>query len=312
MLSLFLCSPVWADTLIMKNNKEVRGLIVEQHEDRYILSTENGEIPILRKSVKEVQFDSPEQNFMNIATSLEKAGKLDQALAYYNKAIEANPNSTDARNAALGVRNRLTAVSSEGPRNEVEKQQLLLESWTQGKNFEDVAKEKKTQDAKSLREGLGVTLEKKGDWVRFEYVDPKKPGGLAGLKRGDRLVSIDGLSLRYLQPDSIMKTMLVPRFSSFTLEYERDVFLHLEELSSKKLNDLGLKLKLEYQGIVVHSVKKGSEAQRAGLLPKDLIVSVDGQSTRYMPIKKLAQLVEKTAEDRSVFTVRRSAVIARR
>src|SRR3989338_3099525 len=64
--SLFLCPILSADTIVMKNGKELKGLVVEQHADRVIFSTENGEVPIFLKGVKDIRYDEPAQNFMKI------------------------------------------------------------------------------------------------------------------------------------------------------------------------------------------------------------------------------------------------------
>ena len=52
MPSFFLCPVVFADTVTLKNGKDLKGLVVEKHADRIILSTEKKEIPILLKGIK--------------------------------------------------------------------------------------------------------------------------------------------------------------------------------------------------------------------------------------------------------------------
>ena len=309
--SLFLCSLLWADTVTLKNGKDLKGLVVERHADRVVLSTEKGEVPIFLKGIKNIKYDDPEQSFMKIGKAYEAEGKLGEALAFYEKAAEVNPDLEEARKAAIGVRNRFWALSTEGPRNEIEKQQVIYDAWGQGKPIEEVIRNQVFEQAKALREGLGISLERKGDWVRLDYVDPKKAAALVGLKKNDRLASIDGQSLRYLTVEVVRKDLLLPRYSNFTLEFERESFLH-KKLNKVKMKDLGFKLRLEYQGLVVHSVKSATPAQEAGLRDEDLLTQVDGAPTRYMPLKKVVQLVENSTEERIVFTIRREALLARR
>jgi len=312
-LSLFLSAPASADTILLKDGKELKGLVVEKHIDRVILSTEKGEVPVLLKSVKDIRYDDPEQSMVQIAASFEKEGKFSQALAYYDKALELNPNLSEARRASSGLRNRFVAIQSEGPREEVEKQQMIFEAWDKGKGVGEVIKEKQVEQSRALRTGLGVGLEKKGDWVRFSYVDAKLHAGLAGLKKNDRLASIDGQSLRYQAVDIVTKIMLVPRYSNFTLETERDIFIPVEEGSRPSLQALGLKLKLEYEGLKVASVKKGSAAESAGLKKKDFVIGINGEMTRYLTLKKAAQIIERPQEeDRIVIAVRRTAILTRK
>ena len=88
MSSLFFCPPLLADTIVLKNNKNLKGLVVESHADRIILSTENGEVPILLKGIKNIQYDSPEQSFMQMGQVYQSEGKYGEALAFYEKAVE--------------------------------------------------------------------------------------------------------------------------------------------------------------------------------------------------------------------------------
>jgi len=309
--SLFFCSNLLADTITLKNGKDLKGLVVERHADRIILSTEKGEIPILLKGIKNIRYDDPEQNFMKAGQAYESEGKLGEALAFYEKAVEVNPNFEDAKKAANGVRNRFWAQRTEGPRNEMETKQAIYDAWGQGKPMDQLIHKETLEQAAALREGLGVSLERKGDWISFDFVDPKKEAALAGLRKNDRVVSMDGRSLRYLSEEVVRKDFLSPRVSNFTLEFERDCFVHKEK-NQIKLPDIGLKLKLEYQGLIIQSVKDGSPAADAGLKEGDLLTQVDGTATRYMPLKKVIQLIQNSREDRIVFTIRRPALLTRR
>jgi C-terminal processing protease CtpA/Prc len=308
--SFFFCPAVCADTVTLKNGKEIKGLVVEEHADRIILSTEGGEIPVLRKGIKDIAYDEPAQNFMQIGKTYEKENKLREALAYYEKALELKPGFEEAETAAQGLKNRFWASSTEGPRSEVEKQQVLYDAWGSGRSFEELMEKGRAEESSALKERLGIGLEKKGDWVRAASVEFKKDAALAGLKKGDRLVSADGRSLRYLSVDAVTKELLLPRYTSFMLEFERDCQLTKPE-GQNRIGALGLDLKLEYQGIVIRSVKSESAAARAGLKEKDLVVKVNNEATRYLPIQKVIRGIEGP-DDKTVLTVRRTALLARR
>ena len=177
--------------------------------------------------------------------------------------------------------------------------------------MDELIRQQALTQATALREDLGVSLEKKGDWIRFDFVDSKKAAAVVGLGKNDRLVSVDGRSLRYLSEEVVGKDLLLPRFSNFTLEFERDCFVHKEK-SAVRIRDLGFKLKLEYQGLLVQSVQGNGRVWEAGLRDGDLLTHVDGTATRYMPLKKVVQLIENSKEDRIVFTIRRQVLLARR
>lgn len=309
--SFFIFRIASADTVILKSGKDLKGLIVEEHTDRIILSTEKGEVPILRNGIKEIQYDEPAQNFMQIGRNYEASGRVGEALAYYEKALELNPDLKEAEKAIFGLRSRFWAVNTEGPREEIEKQQILFEAWEQKKPVEDVVEKKAKEQAKTIRTGLGIVLEKKEDWVRLAYVDPKSSAAIAGLKKNDRLVAMDHQSLRYLSENVVGKKMLAPRFSNFSLEFERDCYLHKGEKTKIHLKDLGLGLHLEYQGLVVNGVRSGSIAGQAGIKNRDLVIQIDGMATRYMPLKKAKQLIHDSEEERIILTIRRTALLSR-
>ncbi len=310
-LSLLLCPESVADTITLKNGKDLKGLVVEKHADRIILSTEKKELPILLKGIKNIQYDDPERSLLEVGKAYEQSGELAVALAYYEKALTINPGFEEAKAASQGVRNRFWAISTQGPKNEIEKQQLLYDAWGQGRSIDDLIRKKVVEETKALRDGLGIRLEKKGDWVRIGYVDSRKDAWVAGLRKNDRLVSIDGQSLRYLSVDLIQKSFLSPRYSNFTLEFERNIFLHGDG-NKKSSTQLGFQLKLEYQGLVISRVKSESPANQSGLRDQDLLVAVNDESVRYLPIDKVSQLIQKTSHDRVVLSIRRSTLLARK
>jgi C-terminal processing protease CtpA/Prc len=167
-------------------------------------------------------------------------------------------------------------------------------------------------DAKLLQDGLGLVLEKKGDWVRIKSADPKKMAVSSGLKRGDRLISIDGQSLRYLNVEVVTQNLLFPRYSNFALEFERDCFVVKGEEDLKSIKELGFSLKLVYDGLKIGHVEPGSAASAVGLKDGDFVAGVNGLATRYTPLKKVEQLILETSGEKVALTVRRTALLARK
>lgn len=302
--------PASADTIILKNDKEVKGLVVEKHADRIILSTESREIPILLSGIKDIRYDEPEQNYLQVGRTYEAEKKYGEALAFYEKALETNPNFEEARIAAVAMRSRFWAASTEGPQGEMEKKQDIYDSWSKGGGMADAVKKKSIQDATLLKNNFGLTLEKKGDWVRVARVSSKKDADQAGIRRGDRLVAIDGASLRYLSVEVVTKKMISPRFSSFSLELERDIFVPRKGSSSP--DEMGFKINLETKGTMIQKVYSDSAAQKAGLREGDFLVAIAGESTRYMPIQQVDKKIRDASRSPLQLTVRRSAFLTRR
>ena len=308
--SLFLLQEASADTLLLKNGKEIKGLVVERHADRIILSTEKGEIPILLSGIKDIRYDDPEQNFMQIGRAYEAENKYGEALAYYEKATEINPNFEEAKKAVAAMKSRFWASSTEGPQSEMEKQQALYDSWGEGKPLEGSAKKETAKKLQILREDLGLSLVKRGDWVFAEEVYPKKDAALAGLRAGDRLVEIDIDSLRFLNPEVVAKKMMAPRFSSFVLDYERD--FRIDKPAAAGFSRMGLQLELESEGTIVKKTQSQSPAALSGIREGDVVVRVNGQSTRYMPLSKVENIIASGSAGSITFSIRRSAMLTRR
>ncbi len=310
--SFFHSSVLLADTIVLKNDKELKGLVVERHADRVLLSTETGEIPILLRGIKDIQYDEPEKNFIEIGKQYESQGKFEEALVFYEKALAENPNSEEARIAASGVKSKFFSTVTEGPRNEIEKQQLIYESWGKQRSVEALIKERSVEHGQALKRGMGITLKRKGDWVVIDGIDSKKPAAEAGLKRNDRLVAIDSTSLRYLSADIVRRYFLVPQYSNFILFYERDLVVR-PVAGARDLRAMGLKLSQQYEGVVVEFVKDKSPVQMAGVKEQDFLMAVQGQPTRYLALPKTAELIENSAKGGGVMlTVRRSCFLARK
>ena len=56
-----------SDTVYTKEGKELKGIIVEDYKDRIIFSTIDGQITVLKSDVKELYFDTEEQNLIKLA-----------------------------------------------------------------------------------------------------------------------------------------------------------------------------------------------------------------------------------------------------
>ena len=87
-VSIGLVGIIFADTIYLNNGNIIKGLVVEEHKDRVVFSTREGEKIILNKDIDEIFFDDLEQNYYYIANrfleekDFERAEKYRSALAY--------------------------------------------------------------------------------------------------------------------------------------------------------------------------------------------------------------------------------------
>lgn len=69
--------------------------------------------------------------------------------------------------------------------------------------------------------GIGAMIRKSGDYVIVAEPYEDMPANKAGLKAGDKIISIDGRSMKGVETDIVSDALKGPKGSSFTLEYER-------------------------------------------------------------------------------------------
>lgn len=102
--------------------------------------------------------------------------------------------------------------------------------------------------------GIGAMIRKTGDFVVIAepYVD--MPAHKAGLKAGDKIISIDGRSMKSVDSDIVSEALRGPKGSSFILEYERPG----EIITTVKIDRDEIKVPdVPYSGMIDESNKVG-------------------------------------------------------
>ena len=62
---------------------------------------------------------------------------------------------------------------------------------------------------------------------------------------------------------------------------------------------------MKFDGLTVDQIIQGGYASAGGLKEGDLITSIDGQATRYMPLKKAIEVIRESAGQPVKITFRR-------
>jgi tetratricopeptide (TPR) repeat protein len=279
---------VSSDSIQLKNGEQLRGLVVEEHEDRVILSTADGEVQVLRKTIAKTEFDDPSYTLLSLGRQLERNKKLGEALSYYEKAIQLNPELTEAKAAAVGVRSKMWAGFTEGPTNEIVKQQEIQDAWRSDTTIEEQAMRGQVEDESLLWKRMGLRLALEGDFV---LVSDTRVGGYAhqvGVRSGDVIYAVDGSSMRYIQKPAVLRDLLNPRYASMSLEIRRKL-TYSQKIPRTDLKKIGLSLKQEYVGVMVKSVKRGSPSDALGIKNGDRLIRVADENTRYLPLNNIGQ-----------------------
>jgi len=70
------CMVSYADTIYTKEGKEMKGIVVEDYTDRLIFSTIDGEITVMKPDVRELYYDSEEDNLLKLAEQSRERKKI--------------------------------------------------------------------------------------------------------------------------------------------------------------------------------------------------------------------------------------------
>ena len=307
---LVVCSDISADTITLHSNERIKGLVVENHEDRVVLSTVDGEVVFFRSDITQIDFDDTEYSLLDLARELEKKKKWDIALSYYERALKINPLLDKARQAALGIRSRIWSTQSRGPVDEVAKQQEIQDAWRANVDISKIAERKKVSDEQLLWKRLKVRLKQHEDWLVLDKVQVGSAVFKQGLRKQDELVSLDGKSLRYLNEETVTRRLIEPRFSSAVVQVRRRIRIPLSA-KANRLRDLGFRIRQEYNGLTVTYVEPGSFADKNGLKKMDIISMINQEKTRYLPLKEGVKIIESSSGPTLDLIIRRSMTITR-
>ena len=83
----------------------------------------------------------------------------------------------------------------------------------------------------------------------------------------------------------------------------------VSDLEFKYGNATGASLSMEFDGLTVSAVEEGSAAFEAGLTPNDIITAINGNSTRYMPLKKANALIKRSRDGKVNLIVKKDMIM---
>ena len=285
------------------------GTIVEQHEDRIVLATKDGNVPLMREKIESIFYDAPEWRFLQAGEAHEQAGRWSAALESYQNALRLKPDFAEAQKAVVRVKNKFWSRSAGGPDGVIEKKQSLFDSWDNGKPPQTKLKNIPEDPTAVLENRTGIVLETLSEWTWVEK--PGKEAAAAGLQKNDRLVELDGRSLRYLNKETVVQKFLLPRFSNFILEFEREFSLPKTGFE-KDLAEFGLQVKKETGPFRVSGVLPESFAQKSGLLENDRLISVGGLPTDDLSVPELLDAILRADGTAVPVVVRRQVTLSRK
>ncbi|MBM3253853.1 MAG: PDZ domain-containing protein [Candidatus Omnitrophica bacterium] len=285
------CEISFSDIIKLKDGSEEKGIVVEEYSDRIVLSQEKGETQILKENIKEILYDTKEQNLLVLGNLYKEKGNLDKALEYYKKALSENPYFKEAKDAiglvsTLKLREKEIKKMEEVRRKAEPSGAVILTQHPQRKTPKDEIKEK-----------IGIIFNKGKEGILVTQIIKDSPAQNAGLKNGDLIISIWGSLIGYSSEEEIERFLLEPKYKELKFIVQREISPQADPLSKSLEDSLGFAIRLDEEGFKVQDVLEESPAQKAGLETGDFIHMINDESVRYMNLEKAKNLMHTKAKE---------------
>ncbi len=314
---LFVCfffffdSIAQADTLTMTDGKKIKGLVVEEYTDRVTLSTIDGEATILRKYIDHIEYDTSEQNFMQLGRAYDEKGWYDKAAFYYKKAMDANPDYKPAREAYLASHAKKWREEEKRTKKELNRRSMIME-WQTNRRKKTFSVPGKGKDI-LVRESLGISLSESSGGFRITEVRPYSSADRSGIKEGDILVSIWGKLVKHTDKKEVLDELLGPEYSEVKVTVERQVSFPVADDNQNPYESLGVTLGFEYQGLIVENITDEESAAAQVFKRGDSVEAIEGENTRYLSLGSIIEIINNAAstEQNVNFRIRRTLNLRR-
>jgi membrane-associated protease RseP (regulator of RpoE activity)/sRNA-binding regulator protein Hfq len=290
-----------ADTIYLKNGTEMKGIIVEDYRDRYVISTYEGEKTVFKQDIIKAVYDLIEQNLAQLGDEYLERGEYEKAYFYYSKANSANPDYAPAQEKVNYVTGHLFRRLEKEKLKKV-KEREAIESWP----AEPPKKDEST--ALLLEKRIGIQIAEDRNRVTVTAVMKDSPAARSGVREGDIIVSIWGKLTGYMSEEDVAGLLLREAPGEIRLIVARQIVIQKSDPGEGYAETLGGKLDMLFDGLTLAGVDTGTPGE-PGLEEGDLIFEINGTATRYMPLKEAIRIIEKGTADTLYLTVVRNVTI---
>ena len=292
---IFNTSQGLADRVYMKSDQMRKGLVVEQHYDRIVLSTYRGEVIIPKYAIEEIFFEAQEQNYLYLGDRAFEEKDLDKAIGFYYKANQMNPELKQAQYAIMKAM------------DEQKRLKLKLSS---------------SEASTMLYEQLGIKLKKTDNIQKITSVREDSPADFEGIKKGDSIVKAWDSSLYYMEPDEAAWFLMGEPNTAVVATIQKNLTLPvikkpwyarlMTALKSGRTKRLGMVLSMQPEGLTISEVVRATPASEIWFKEGDLICQINGKTTRYMPLAHAANLIFRSKSDKIGVIIRREVALLRK
>ncbi len=303
------CLYSYADTVYMKDDSVVKGLVVEEYKDRITLSTYEGEKVVLRSDIKSIKYDTKEQKLMELGRIYDSKGQFDRAVPCYKEAIRLNPDFSEAKAAFIASSEKLLHEREALLRKEIARRSMIVNWREREKNSEVSSAQKGSLTMKAL--GINITQEKEL-FIIDEVELSSRAYKACGVRKGDVLVAIWGKLIQYSDLNEVVSELAQgPKHSEVNFTLEKDLYVPLTGLNKNLYKKIGAVLKMDYNGLFIERITGNSPAEISGLRERDLVVAIEDKMARYLSTKEVINTINKCTNANINFTVRRNVTLKR-
>ncbi|MFH0839922.1 MAG: PDZ domain-containing protein [Candidatus Omnitrophota bacterium] len=292
-------SGIFADTIILPGNNEIKGLIVDEYVDRVVISTFEGEKTFLRENIKSMQYEDTETRLLKLGNDAVKRTNYKAAAYYYRAVLKLNPNSIQARDGEIAaIRKELTSGA------EIAKEDVALMTALEEPAL-SAGKDVVVSYEKNVRDLLGLKI-KKSDAVSKYYVynvSPESPAHDYGILKKDIISSVWNENVQYMTYEEMIKKLSGPEFSMVKLSIER-------EASFSNPKKIKLNTGLKEEGYFIKDVSGIRGAEKILIKPGDWLLEINSVSTRYIPKDEIDTLLSN-AKAPLILLIKRDLYITR-
>lgn len=299
---LSLCA--FGDTVIMKDGKRTKGLILDEFTDRIVVSTVEGEKTLMVSDIRSAVYSTEEKALMQKARNHQRRREYIEAYYTYEKVLELDPDSKEARERINYLESYIETATRESMRDKM----------TLGKAPLD-EKEEEPREVVVARD-LGIVLAPGEKYVQVEKVTTAEASTL--LEPGDRIVAVWSEMTAYMDEGDVLNLLLVP--GEMRLVIERTTYPVLSHakswgyriLFSSYKEVIGASLKLYKRGVIIRGVSLRGPFGEFGIEEGDLLYRIGSKNTRYMHISRIVDFIMANQGRRIEVVIRRDVTLWRK
>ncbi len=299
-LAFLLTAVSSADTVVLKNGLSVKGLILNEYKDRIVVSTADGEKYFMKSDIRSASYDSEARLLLQEGRNQVKKRQYVKAYYTYKKVLEMDPRIEEARKRVGFLKRFLENKALSEITGNIAKRN----EFVNGKNARTPTRE--------VADRLGLVLDAGERHVYVAGVINKDAAGpKAGLKEGDRIVSIWGEMTAYMDVDEVAGLLSAPHESSFVIE--RTVVVGLDHgnpgLFKNIKNIIGAGLELKREGVRVADLSPHGPFEKAEIEAGDLLCGINGKDVKYMPMSRIYSTFRNNQDKNIECVIRRDISI---